>query len=118
MSDIIVRIPADQLDHFRDDKTAYNYSFWRLSAKPLRLSVGDYIFFSRPEGVVAGAKVTEITQNVEGTPDRTGKWNVAWDGTRTHLFEPPVEDVQFAGRGFRYLKDDEQTRLRAAIGVD
>jgi hypothetical protein len=118
VSDILVPIPKDQLAHFRNDKMDYGYAFWRLSSKPRQLARGDYIFFSRPEGVVASGQVLEITQKVEGSPDRSGKWNVVWAGKETRLFEPPVEDIQYAGRGFRYLKPSEQARFRRMQASD
>lgn len=117
MADIIVRIPKDQVAHFRNDKLASPISFWRFSNKPKRLNVGDYIFFTRPEGVVAGASVTEITDapGFVETLDPVGNWNATWKGRQTHLFDPPLADIQYAQQGYRYLTPAEQMRLRQAL---
>lgn len=116
MADIIVRIPKKQLAHFRDDKLRAPEAFWRFSSKPRRLREGeDYIWFTRPEGVIAGAQVKGVLSTVEDTDDRTGRWNVLWDGLDLTLLDPPVKKIQYAGRGFRYLKPEEQRRLRSTV---
>lgn len=113
MPDIIVRIPAGQVSHFYGDKVHAPQAFWRFSNRPQRLDERDgYIWFTRPEGVVAGAKVLGVVREVEDTDDPTGKFNVLWDGLDLTLLEAPVPDIQYAGRGFRYVTADEQARLR------
>ena len=118
MADIIVRIPREQLEHFRNDKLRAAEAFWRFSQKPNRLKEDeDFIWFTRPEGVVAGARVLGVVSrdyiDRMDTDDRGGKWNVVWD--ETSVLDPPVADVQYAGRSFRYLTPDEQSRLREAV---
>lgn len=114
MADIIARIPNNQVDHFYNDKLGEVTAFWRVAGKPKRLEAGDYIFFTRPQGVVAGAKIVEITDAVMDSPDPSGKWNIVWDSWGSSKFEPPIKDIQYAGRGYRYLKPEEQERLRRA----
>lgn len=117
MTDIIVRIPEGQTTHFYCDKMESQLAFWRLSAKPKRLEPDDFIWFSRPGGVVAGARVREVTDRALESSDPQGRWKVTWQGNSTHVFDPreTPAGVQYAGRGFRYLKPDEQERLRSAV---
>lgn len=112
--DIIVRIPAEQLAHFRDDKLTSEIAFWRFGRKPKHLNVGDFIFFSRPEGAVAGAEVIEITDRRIDSPDRSGKWNALWSGYQTRIFERPVKTINYAQQSYRYLTPAESKRLRKA----
>lgn len=115
MADIIVRIPKQQLEYFRNVKLRATLAFWRFSQKPKRLNEDDdFLWFTRPEGVIAGARVLGIVGPEQmDTADRPGKWNVVWEDISQ--LDPPVADVQFTGRGYRYLTADEQQRLRAAI---
>src|SRR3954462_11243492 len=100
MADIIVRIPQRRLEHFRNDKLTSEVAFWRFAHKPKRLNVDDFIFFTRPEGVVAGAEVMEITNKRIDSPDRSGKWNALWTGYQTRVFNPPVANINYAQQGY------------------
>jgi hypothetical protein len=114
MADIITRVPEDQLRHFLDDKMTSALAFWRFGSKPKRLAVGDYIFFTRPEGVVAGAEVIEISQRQLNTVDTQGNWKAIWKGTETRRIEPPISDIQYAQQSYRYATAEESERLREA----
>lgn len=118
MTDIIVRIPEKQLNHFQDDKLNSEIAFWRFANKPKHLEVGDFIWFTRPVGLIGGAKVKEITERDETgfieTLDRVGKWNLLWEGRRTRIFNTPIPDIQYAQQGYRYVTPEEQRRLRQA----
>lgn len=123
MADIILRIPADQLRHFSDDKTTTDLAFWRFSKRPIKLNSGDQIFFTRPEGIVFSATITSIMEGEELTDEinvfhmfgDAGNFNACWNGRKTRTFDPPITDINYAGRGYRYLTDQEQKKLRALI---
>lgn len=121
--DIIVRIPKSQVAHFWGDKTTSPVAFWRFAKKPKNLKEGDFIWFTRPEGVVAGAKVTEIVAGddmgmVLDTVDPIANYNATWNGEKTISFKRPVASVQFAQQGYRYATESERKLLRAkAKGV-
>lgn len=115
MADIIVRIPQSQLQHFYCDKMESAVAFWRFAHKPKRLEAGDFIWFTRPAGVVAGARVLEVTQREIDTDDPQGAWKATWQGNATRLLDPTVADIQYAQRGYRYLTPAEQERLRQAL---
>lgn len=79
MTDIIVRIPAGQIEHFYDDKLYADSAFWRFNGRPQKLAAGEFIWFTLPEGTKAGAKVEEITDRIMDSTDPSGKWNVTFD---------------------------------------
>jgi hypothetical protein len=114
MSDIIVRIPQRQLDHFYYDKMESPIAFWRFAHKPKQLHAGDFIWFTRPEGVIAGAQVLEVTQREVESDDPQGAWKATWKGNATRLLKATVADIQYAQQGYRYLSAAEQRRLRQA----
>lgn len=118
MADIIVRIPQQQLRHFHDDKLTSEIAFWRFTNKPKQLNEGDFIWFTRPEGLIGGAKVIEITDKVQDSPDRSGKWNALWNGYDTRIFKTPITGIQYSQQGYRYLKESEQKRVRQAYEDD
>ena len=112
MSDILVRIPKSQLHHFYCEKMESPIAFWRFAHKPKRLNVGDYIWFTRPDGIVAGAPVLEVTQREIESDDPQGAWKIIWQGNTTRVLHPAVRGIQYAQRGYRYLTSQEQQRLR------
>jgi hypothetical protein len=114
MADIIVRIPKDQLHHFFCDKMESRIAFWRVAHKPKRLEPGDFIWFTRPEGVIAGGEVREVTQREIESDDPQGAWKAVWWGDLTRLLKKPVANIQYAQQGYRYLSAEEQRRLRQA----
>ena len=119
MADIIVRIPEDQLQHFWNDKgeTALT-AFWRFPFRPRQAREDeDYIWFVTRAGVVAGAAIYRITDEKIDSPDPSGKWNVEWIGNWMVELDPPEASVQFASRGFRYAKPEEQELLRRRWGA-
>lgn len=123
MSDIILRIPENQLVHFNEDKRTTNLAFWRFSNRPRKLTPGDYIFFTRPEGILFAAKITRLMEGEELTDEigaihmlgDAGNFNACWNGRRTKRFDPPITKPNYAAQGFRYLTTNEQRKLRAAF---
>ncbi len=121
MADILVRIPANQIVHFFDEKMRSEMAFWRFGKRPRKLAAGDCIFFSTPDGVVAGAKLTKIADERELDEtlsaedltrlDPSGAVNAVWPGRDTKHFSA-VTDINYAQQSFRYLTPDEQKRLR------
>jgi len=119
MADIIVRIPENQVAHFLNDKLATDFTYWRFTFRPLKLKTGDYIFFTLPHGTSFASKVTAILSGDDdefsGYLDLPGNWNAVWNGETTVKFEPPIEEINYAHRGFRYLTKSEQKKLRARL---
>lgn len=118
MSDIIVRIPKSNVRHFYDDKCNSDTAFWRFRAKPRLLRTGDFIWFTRPAGVVGGAEVTAISKAGDGdidSPDPEGKFNALWRGDETVLFVPAIAKINYGQQGYRYVTPGEQRLLRKAF---
>jgi len=123
MADIILRIPKNQLNHFNQDKRTTDLAFWRFSNRPQQLAVGDYIFFTRPEGIVFAAKITRLTEGEKLTDEigsfhmfgDAGNFNACWDGRKTKSFDPPITQPNYSAPVFRYLTANEQKTLRARI---
>lgn len=119
MADIIVRVPLSQLQHLLGDKATALEAFWRVSGKPKRLAVGDYIWFATADAIRAGAIVHKITdRSLEGFSGEQGKWKIVWQGLDT-MWElaPPVTGYKIQARGFRYATEEEQAALRKRYAI-
>jgi len=44
-----------------------------------------------------------------------GNFNACWNGHNTQTFDPPITDINYAGRSYRYLTAPEQKKLRALL---
>lgn len=112
MTDLIIRIPENQMDHFWGDKYNAPAAFWRFHSRPKQLDEGDFIWFTTPKGVVAGVIVSEITKREIETDDPQGIWKVIWKGEHLVEFDPPVAEINYGSQGYRYAKEHEQDLLR------
>jgi hypothetical protein len=59
MTDIIVRVPKKEVEHFWED-TLLAYEFWALGRTPVDLKVGNFIWFQIDKQIVARAPVDSI----------------------------------------------------------
>lgn len=122
MADIIVRIPKRQLNNFLHDKLSSGTAFWRFSKRPRKLTSRNYIFFTRPEGVVFAGRVQTIVKGDDlvdeiglGFVGTSGNFNAIWRGDETREFKPPVSAINYSQQGYRYLTVGEQRRLRKRL---
>lgn len=124
MRDIIVRIPKKQFKHFVDDKLTSDIAFWRFSRKPKQLQVGDYIFFTVPEGVQYAGKIMKFVDGENMTEELglgivgdTGHVNALIDGKKILDLGNPVTEINYAQQGFRYCTESEQQLLRQKVNM-
>lgn len=122
MRDIIVRIPNKQFKHFVEDKLTSDVAFWRFSRKPKQLEIGDYIFFTVPEGVKYAGKIFKFINGEDmieelglGIIGDTGNVNALVEGKKILDLGNPVTEINYAQQGFKYCTESEQQLLRQKV---
>lgn len=118
MSDIVVRVPSTEIDHFWEENHA-TYEWWTLARAPKRHEKGDLIFFAIGGDVVAFALTSEIKTGPAPLHSDDGRvWkgaHVVWSANSfTKLGQPiPLTRVGVqVPRGFAYV---ERAKLRNRI---
>ncbi len=119
MTDILVRVPMSEADHFWKENDA-TIEWWTLGRKPAHFLSGDFIFFALGENVVAYAGGQTYLQSGGSLlhSDDGRDWrgeHVVWKAEAFHKIEPSIS-LRTIGlqvpRGFAYCG---HTQLRSLV---
>ena len=105
--DIVVTIPKSEYRNNdledKDIKENGYEAFWTLSKIPLKLNVGDRIYFVKNNKIYSSMKVNEVLKNNKATCETTGK---EWSGNYQIFmndFQEENINIKVKGfQGFRY----------------
>lgn len=116
MTDILVRVPRSEIEHFWADHDG-DTEWWTLGRKPTKFLVGDWVFFALGNEVVAYARDAKpVSGKLDSDDGRT--WfgeHVVWQASKFAKLETPIPlpDVKLqVPRGFAYCG---HTELRALV---
>lgn len=109
MTDILVRVPKREIEHFWEPIGPDRVAWWTLSRAPKDCGVGDTIWFQIEDEVVASAKVTFVDTE-ERECDSTGRaWNgvhLGWEGGTLKKLDKARKGEKLT-RGFMYYNTDK-----------
>lgn len=121
MTDILVRVPKGETEHFWEVHYGADIEWWTLGRKPTRFKDGDLIFFALGDDVVAFAERTKLVSGriLLNSMDGREWWgeHIVWPVDAFHKLNVPVP-LHSIGmkvpRGFGYCG---HTRLRRIAGI-
>ncbi len=120
MTDILVRVPMSEVDHFWEEADAA-IEWWTLGVLPKQFLPGDYIFFALGQHVVAyAAGAVTKSGNFLLRSDDGRDWkgfHIVWDAAVFRRIEPPIALTRIGlqvPRGFAYCG---HTQLRSIIAA-
>lgn len=105
MSDILVRVPKGEVDHFWDEIPDGNVAWWTLSSTPRRFETGEHVYFQIGNEVVARARVEEIRVDERVCEDTGRTWkgcHLVWSKGALERLPSPCEGTKLT-RGFCYF---------------
>lgn len=107
MSDIVVRVPSTEIDHFWEE-TGADIEWWTLARAPKRHGKGDVIFFAIGGNIVAYATTREVrTGQLHSDDGRDWKGaHVVWSALDFQKYPTPIPLTRVGvqvPRGFAYL---------------
>lgn len=111
MTDIVVRVPKTEVEHFWEEVPGATIEWWTLGRRPTRFRQGDFVFFAIGDEVVAcvsGAR--HVSGELHSDDGRT--WHgehLVWPPHYFQKFDVPVP-LSATGtkvpRGFAYVTND------------
>ena len=110
MTDIVVKVPRDEVDHFWHELLPSGdrevEEFWHLPAPPRRCGAGDWIWFQVGDQLVARARIDRVHPKASRICELTGrKWKgalVFWAAHDFEKLEHPMPGIPKFTRGVRY----------------
>ena len=110
MTDVIVRVPKSEIEHFWEEVPGARIEWWTLGRRPTQFLRGDFVFFAIGDEVVACASgAYHVSGELHSDDGRT--WHgehLVWPVHYFQKFDRPLPLSAIGTqvpRGFAYVKD-------------